>query len=189
MAVRTPQQAAHEFFEPLQSAVGCIGNAKITTSPGGRGTPDTSHVWTINSDQGMQLANGLILIARMRYRIIKASPRRWRVTTEMYQYCYRSKRTEIVSWHWHPSGSSHFTLPHLHVGTAVPVNSGVLTPRSHLRTPRTAFEEVIGLGISELGIEAQTTDWQNILDTCLGIFELSRTWSETPDKRAPRPWV
>jgi hypothetical protein len=188
MATRTPQQAAQEFFEPLQRALGCIARAKITTSAGGKGVPDTSHVWTINNDEGAQLDRDLYLVGRMRYKIVQASARRWRVTTEMYQYAYRTSSTEIVGWHWHPSGNSHYTLPHFHVGMAVPLDSGVLTPRSHIRTPRTAFEEVIATGLSELNIEPQSADWQSTLDTCLGIFEMNRTWSETPDKRAARPW-
>lgn len=188
MVARTPHRAAQEFFEPLQQALGCIVAGKIVTSPGGKSQPDKTHSWIINDGGMAAVGRDLFLVARMLYRIIRSDDG-WRVTTEAYQYAYKGKNSEIVSWHWHPSGNSHYRLPHLHVGVAVPVKTGVLTPRSHLRTARTPFEEIVGIGISELGVEPRTQDWRERLDACLNLFEMNRTWQDTPDKRVARPWA
>jgi hypothetical protein len=59
---------------------------------------------------------------------------------------------EVLSFQWHPGGRSPVTWPHLHLGAGAEVGRAELTS-AHLPTGRVAIEEVLGLAISELGVE------------------------------------
>ena len=73
MPGRTAADAFRMFVEPLQDALACLGSAKITTSPGGRGDrrnpEDGFYTWSINGFDGIS-QGPLTLRASMEYRFI-----------------------------------------------------------------------------------------------------------------------
>lgn len=149
-----------------------------------------NHAWTINEGQGLQIRGGedgrspLTLRMSMRYGIVRAtSPTRWRVTTRGYLYAIDLEKREALSWHWHPDGNSAAGDPHLHPGSAVLLNTGVVTPRAHIPTQRMSVEEVIRFLVSELGVEPSDDKAVGRLAKGQRDFEESRTWSVSPDER------
>jgi hypothetical protein len=45
----------------------------------------------------------------------------WHVEVLGYLYAIGYEGRELVSYHWHPSGSSPITWPHMHVGANIQV--------------------------------------------------------------------
>lgn len=106
----------------------------------------------------------------------------YRVTTRGYIYGVRESRTgdDVVGYHWHPRGSSHARVPHLHVGSAAITPDGVLTPKSHLPTARVTLESVIRLCIEEFGVEPLRPDWDQVLRDSEDVHKMFRSWSDVP---------
>lgn len=67
---------------------------------------------------------------------------------------------EILAYHFHPSGSSHITHLHLHVGSNDPrLNYG----KSHLPTGLISLSEVVRCLIAEFGVPSRRADWADLL--------------------------
>lgn len=162
---------------PLKQAVACLGPAKIVPSPGGRGTLNTTHAWTLNGFTGMTFTGGWHLEAQMHYRFLlddalESGP--WRVTTEAYRYRLAMQGEDLFRIHWHPAGNSAVTYPHLHAALA----GGEKLANSldaHLRMPRMAFEDAIRWAL-ELGVPASRPDWSNVLDSSVKGHLEHRSW-------------
>lgn len=180
MPGRTPTEAVDFFLEPLGDAVACLGQAKITLSRGGRGELDVTHLLTLNDSHGMSLSGRLRLDARIQYSIIRdgaSASQPFRITTRAYLHTVsNSSGVEVFSAHWHPTGSSPYTGPHWHIGSAALAPDGVFTPRAHLPSPRASFESVVRLLIEQFGVTPARPDWADVLDRCEGNFERHRTW-------------
>lgn len=82
---------------------------------------------------------------------------------------------EILSYHWHPSGRSAVTWPHLHLGQAGIGHHATLLA-AHMPTGRVALEEVIRLAIVDLGVEPRRRDWPDVIRESQEAFEEWRTW-------------
>lgn len=153
MPGRKPYDAFGAFVKPLTSALACVANTKILTSPGGKndmGTVHTLYITGAGNDDGYITLTGdqsLELRARMYYEIIR-DPRigygPYRVTTRGYDYSLRtSDGCAVLEYHWHPSGKSHEVAPHIHLGDAQLRPDAVLRNKQHLPTGRITFEAVV----------------------------------------------
>lgn len=184
MPGRTTAEAFEAFIGPLQSAITCLGPAKVTVSAGGRGKSQGVHAWTLNSGKGMPLIGGLLLHATMNYEFLRddrleGGP--WRCTTRGYMYSVDGQDgRELIAYHWHPVGASHFKAPHLHIGTPALAPSGVFTAGSHFPTGRLSLERFIRFVITDLRVPPHRTSWDKDLQLSEGVFEVYRSWSTTP---------
>jgi hypothetical protein len=74
----------------------------------------------------------------------------WRVMTEEYIYELRLVGGgELISYHWHPRGTSGITWPHAHCHT---LTTPVDLSRTHFPTGRIALESVVRYAIVELKV-------------------------------------
>jgi hypothetical protein len=82
---------------------------------------------------------------------------------------------EVLAYHWHPTGRSDITYPHLHLYGGV----GALQPnirKAHLPTGRIAVEDVLRLAITHLQVIPLREDWDDIITTTQNAFQIWRTW-------------
>src|SRR3712207_1086217 len=135
MPGRTIPDAYEAFIEPIQQGLACIGRAKITASPNGRHDPAGEHAWSINNNAGLRLPAGVHLQAGMKYRFVRCKPPEehlWRVSTLAYRYAVNVQDVEVIAWHWHPSGQSHVTEPHIHVPRSVMEAGQMVSAHAHI---------------------------------------------------------
>ena len=78
----------------------------------------------------------------------------------MYQLQDRDGRL-CLAYHWHPTGRSPFTAPHLHVGCRIPPHD---LSKAHLLSGPVTLPMVIRMAITELGVEPLRADWEAVLD-------------------------
>lgn len=87
----------------------------------------------------------------------------WRIETLAYsQRLETTDAREIVAYHWHPGRSSRIMHPHMHLGAGIGADLGILD-KTHIPTGRVALEDLLRFAIVEVGVEAQRSDWEEIL--------------------------
>lgn len=86
----------------------------------------------------------------------------WRVAILGYLYAIGYEGRELVSYHWHPSGHSPITWPHMHVAANVQVGDRWLG-KVHLPTGPVGLERVVALAITELGAKPLRDDWERLI--------------------------
>lgn len=119
----------------------------------------------------------VLLHASMKYRFSRTDAGDWKVSTIGYAYHLTNELgKEVLLHHWHPGGSSTVDSPHLHVGAAVILPSGVLTSKTHVPTARTSVESVVRMLIDDMGVDPHKPDYDRVLAESEGIFELYRSW-------------
>lgn len=80
--------------------------------------------------------------------------------------------------HWHPSGSSPRTKPHLHL--SVPGASDGLK-KQHLPVGRMTLEDAIEWVIA-FGVSPARDDWKEVLDGSKKLHIEHRSWNVDPDE-------
>jgi hypothetical protein len=103
----------------------------------------------------------LTLLVTEQYEV-RQSTAGWYVEIVGYLYAIGYEDRELVSYHWHPSGKSTITQPHMHVGAAVQIGDRWLG-KVHLPTGMVGLEQVIALAIVELGVEPLRDDWERLI--------------------------
>jgi hypothetical protein len=89
------------------------------------------------------------------------------LTTNYWYHIVDRDERMILAYHWHPSGRSTVTAPHLHVGgRTAPVDLS----KAHLPTGVVALPAVVRMSITELGVEPLRTDWREVLDQANNAF-------------------
>src|ERR1700686_450817 len=76
----------------------------------------------------------------------------WRVGILGYLYAIGYEGRELVSYHWHPSGKSPITRPHMHVGANIQVGDRWLG-KVHLPTGTVGLDQAVALSVLEFGVE------------------------------------
>ncbi len=116
------------------------------------------------------------LVVALQYRIAQesgpSSPWKVRISAYAYQLVNREEM-EVISYHWHPSGRSAVTWPHLHLGPAG-VGRHAMLATAHLPSGLVALEEVIRMAVTDLGVEARRPDWSDVLAESRDAFEVWR---------------
>lgn len=179
MAGRTPREAVDNFLNPLQQALSCVTRSILVVS-GGYYPSAEPHAATIGDGGPVRLTgrNPVFLVVRHHYRAIEAPGPRgpWKVSTAGYLYSLKdSEDHDIISYHWHPTGGSGVTYPHLHLGAGARVGHNELA-NAHIPTGRIALEDVLRLAIRDLGVTPLRNDWAEVLDSTQAAYEEWRTW-------------
>ncbi len=165
MASRTPAEAVAEFVALLQQALSCVTDSVLDVR-GGYRPSDEPHAATLNRGVPVRLHghDRLGLLVSLYYRIVEDSSIQgpWVVRTAAYYFALTdSDDKELLTYHWHPAARSAVTWPHLHLGA---FSHGAGLSRAHLPTGRIALEQVLRLGISDLGVQPRRQDWSAVLD-------------------------
>lgn len=181
MPGRTPVEAIDAFLDPLREALACVARAKITLTPGARGSVGELHQWTLNEDDPVPIGGNNLLRASMHFELQdrgkSEGSRRFKVKTRGYMYTVlTSSRAEIIGFHWHPGGSSSWSDPHVHIGSAALSSRGVFPPRAHIPADRQSFEAMIRWLITELRVPPLREDWQGVLDRNESNFDKGKSW-------------
>jgi hypothetical protein len=99
------------------------------------------------------------------------------VQTRAYRYHVMTEDLcEVVLWHWHPGGRSHYQDPHMHLGSTQLQTSAVISGARHHPTGRIAFEQVLLQLLSEYSVAPRREDWEDQLNSTLARFADWRTW-------------
>ena len=181
MAGKTPRQAVENFLGPLQQARSCVTRSVLVASPGGYDHIAGLHAVTFGDGGPARLQGNtnLWLVVRQHYRIVEApgpgGP--WKVSTAGYLYSLRdSEDRDVISYHWHPTGRSDVTFPHLHLGAGARVGHSYLA-NAHLPVGRIALEDMLRLAIKDLDVTPLRADWAEVLDSTQAAYEEWRTWA------------
>ncbi len=179
----TPNAAVDAFIDPIRESASCLsGSAHLTLSPKARGQVGETHSWTLNAAEGVSLIGGHRFKAAMHFETLDqgASRRdeRFRVSTRAYLYAITNAAgQELIAAHWHPTGKSHVTFPHWHLGAAAISEEGVFLKRAHIPSPRVSFESMVRQVLDMVpGIEPCRDDWDTVLDRTEGAFEEFKSW-------------
>ena len=93
-------------------------------------------------------------------------------TVRIVSYEYRlldPDQREIIAFHWHPTGLSNVTDPHLHLSSQLkPIEMGrsqepLALADMHIPTGFVTLEDVVRLLITEFGISPRRDDWDRLL--------------------------
>lgn len=184
MPGKSPRDAEWAFVERLQRAFGCVTHERLNFS-GGNYKSAAPLVLLLGDGSPVELRGPaqISLTFQMHYRIVESEGVRgpWKTTTSGYLYGLDdADGHEILEYHWHPSGHSEETNPHLHLGAGALVARPEL-PGAHLPTGRVAVEDVLHLAITVFGVDPTRADWQDILGESKAAFEAYRTWPAPRD--------
>jgi hypothetical protein len=178
LAGRTPASAVEAFVRPLQRALSCVTDAVLDVG-GGYHPAGGPHAATLAGGLPVPLRGrtGVSLVVALQYQIVEEpGARHWKVRIDAYAYqLLDGKEVEIVSYHWHPSGRSAVTWPHLHLGQASIGRPAILLG-AHLPTGRIALEEVIRLAVLDLGVQPRRPDWSDVIRETQETFERWGSW-------------
>lgn len=172
MPGRTPPEAIKSYLTPLQAALSCLGQVKLTLGSRPQKVGEYGF-WNINAGIGIDTDVGCFE-ASQRFQLIECPPEeresgRYRITTLMYAYNLHME-AGTLSWHWHPKGKSTEARPHMHLpGDA----------RGHYPTPRFTLEEAIEWVIQKGAVPARP-DWQDQLILTGSVHRLYRSWHDSP---------
>jgi hypothetical protein len=114
----------------------------------------------------------------------------YRVTTTGYDYSLvcgaESQPSEVWAMHWHATGGSGETKPHVHLGDILLSDQAPVDSNTHLFTGRMTFETAIRWLIT-FGAKPRHVDWRDRLALAETPHLLFRSWSDDPDVRTDRP--
>lgn len=142
--------------------------------------PGREHLLLPDQGEPVKLAGprSLGLLSRFEYRVVRAEGKRgpWKVQTTGYSHTLEDEAgQEIITYQWHPGGSSAINFPHLHIERGIGASLGEVH-KYHIPTGRVSFEDVLKLAIREFKVEPQRDDWPEILHATQAAFEAWRTW-------------
>lgn len=167
MAGRTPAEAVRAFVSPLQEALGCFADGKVTADSF---SVEKSGVLTLNKSAHVPLFGGALvtLNVTLRYQIVQTDDELrgpWKVQTLDYWYDLRRAGHSVVEYHWHPLSGE--TRPHLHCTKII---------KGHIPTGRVMIEDVLNLAI-ELGAKPRDADrWAELDRINRERFARGATW-------------
>ena len=180
MPGRTPREAFESFVEPLKGAVSCLGQAKLVPSSAGMTEPDITHVLGLNQERGMTFPGGWHFEAQLHYALMQgAISREWKVKTLGYRYRLALRGTHLWRLHWHPTVTSDYQLPHVHLNLAGPGEVPIETMGDHHPTGRMTFEDAVEW-ILNRPITAARADWRDVLAASRDQHIRHRSWHTAP---------
>lgn len=155
-----PAEAVEHYRGRTVRLLSCLTSAHTTVS--GYHAADHPHRLLLARGDAARLhaEPRLTLLVTEQYEV-RQSTAGWYVEIVGYLYAIGYEDHELVSYHWHPSGKSTITQPHMHVGAAVQIGDRWLG-KVHLPTGMVGLEQVIALAIVELGVEPLRDDWERL---------------------------
>jgi hypothetical protein len=182
VAGKTPKQAVLNFVAPLREALGCVTASGIAL----RGSYVVGELYglTVNAGEPVIVyrasAQGhMRLSISQHYRIVEAEGDRgpYKVETRGYMYSVENDASqEVIAFHWHPEGSSHVALPHLHLGYGAQIGLTELT-EAHVPTGRISMEEFLRFAIETFQLRTRRTDWRSVMNRTNALFKKWQTWA------------
>ena len=159
----TPTAATRALRDALQRATSCV-------------TPDVLAGERFAVEGELTLASRLrsqpdgapiVLSIRHYYAVVTATSGNrgdgWQARTAAYYYTLDdADGREILAYHWHPTGRSPVTLPHLHLGAAAGALRRELV-RAHLETGFVTPVALLGLVLEQFGVRPRRADWAAVL--------------------------
>jgi hypothetical protein len=174
VAGKTAREAVRSFVEPIQSALVCFADGKVTADTYAIGKEG---VLVVNRGEPFRLngAEAVWLTASMRYEVAKATGRKgpFKVSTRGWIYHLDGpRRKRLIGYHWHPVSASHAMHPHLHAFE--------MGDKRHYPTGRILFEDVLQLA-TEYGAEPRDGKrWEDVSAENREKFALGATWGVGP---------
>jgi hypothetical protein len=176
VAGRTASDAVKAFVEPIQLALTCFADGKVTTDSFKADTPGVL-VFNRGEDVALNGAARVHLSVSMRYRVVKLSEpplksKPWKVSTTgwVYHLSDRDKQS-IVEFHWHPELTVDVPFPHVHVASDA--------ERRHYPTGRVLIEDVLNCAV-ECGAEPKRPrKWAAVCKANVENFGKGATWGST----------
>lgn len=181
MAARRSNAALRERVAHLNEVLGCVAYSRLYSYPAD--SPDVHTVVLPRGDAArLTTPSGypslwLSVVQRCRIDERVPPPIAFTIATVAYEYAILDEDgAEIIAYHWHPSGSSRFTRPHLHVSSRVrplAVGAAQLEPRPtrpvdlaqmHITTGVISLADVVHLLIQEFSVTPLSTSWASILE-------------------------
>lgn len=88
----------------------------------------------------------------------------WEIVVAAYAFgLMEQDGAELFTFHWHPTGPSHMTEPHLHLGPRLSA-SGFDVSGVHVPTGQIGLAQVVLFAIRDLGVTPRRRDWRSILN-------------------------
>ncbi len=173
MPGRTAEAAVAGYLQPIRQALGCLDAVATVVRTGGRALGQEGS-WVANGAGGVLIPRVGSLRLMQTFRVVEVDPEKHdapkghlRVTTLSYNYKMEDGDHHwLWMMHWHPSGSSSFVQPHLHLKGHP----------GHRPTSRFTVEDAVRWA-HEDGAPMRKQDWQNVLALTEGPHLLYRTWS------------
>lgn len=166
MPARTPAAAVGEFIRPLQLAISCVSRA-VFDAGGGYYQSDTPHVLMLARAAPITLRADppATLDIRVNYNVAQSGDglATWSVGTVGYIYAVGDEQgREVLAYHWHQTGRSAITTPHLHAGPAALVGHRRLS-RAHLPTGLVSLAAGMRFLITDFGVHPLRVDWEQVI--------------------------
>lgn len=174
MAGRDPREAFHNFIDPMNRALNCVADGRLSVS-GGIGDLATNWDYSVTtarrrddptSGEGDPVTligpSNLRLGIRQTILIVAAEGERgpYKVETRAYSYRFLADsgegHREVLAFHWNLDSVGTPHHPHLHVGSPV-VSGSSFYPgtfnKLHIPTGRLSLEAVLMFAINEMAVE------------------------------------
>jgi hypothetical protein len=178
-----PKDAVKAFVEPIQDALGCFVDGKVSVD---RYDDDNEGVLTVNRGDSFKLRGPgkLSLTVSMRYRLDHLPDDKirgpWKVHTSGWMYrILNAQQHPIIEYHWHPISDSHERRPHAHVANA----DGA---KPHIPTGRVMIEDVLHCALQYGAIPRAPAKWRTVETGNRAKFLLGATWGMGPAFPDPR---
>lgn len=162
------------------------GHGQIAVVRRGQYVKGRIYSWELNGGRGMSWPAVGTFVANMNFEIVDADPDRHdpregalRVSTRSYHYHFLEPGTRRAKWrmHWHPTGCSSFTDPHLHRPPDIKV---------HWPTPRMSFETAIRwCEVEGVPLACDRSQFEDRLTEAESGFRLFRSWQDVTDSGYP----
>ena len=115
----TSAEAVNNYRQGIQCLISCVTNSVVDVGGGYHPAP-RPHSLLLNSGQTTRLVGtsrlGLGLQQNYMIEAPEARGDLWTVRIVAYAYTMSDARQiEVLSYHWHPLGSSRMLRPHLHL--------------------------------------------------------------------------
>lgn len=128
----------------------------------------------------MAFAGGWHFEAQMHYELVQlAFSRQWKVKTHGYRYRLAIRGSHLWRIHWHPTVTSGYHLPHLHLNFGMPGEVPIDSMGQHHPTGRMTLEDAIEWVFNQ-EIEPARSDWQDVLAQSRRVHVEHRSWSTHP---------
>jgi hypothetical protein len=150
------------LLRPLQRALSCVTPAVLTkefTAPGEPRVATTGRASVrLVGVQPLGLATLIV------YDVTPPDqPRGASWTARLAGYAYEIRAADdrmILAFHWHPTGRSPITWPHLHLGTPI---ANIDLSKAHVPTGVVTLQDVVRFAIVDLGVRPLRDDWSEVL--------------------------
>ena len=166
MLGRTPPEAVSNYVEPIQRAVSCVSDS-VVSADGGYYVSHAPHILTLNRGIPVRIGgtSGIWLSFQQYYRIVETEvpDDRWTVIEAGYEYeILDSDHSEVLAYHWHPTGLSSFASQHLHLGYGASIGREELL-NAHLPSGYVSVADILRLLIRDFDATPRRPDWDSVL--------------------------